>query len=139
MLLDFLVQFVKELGADPNYGTRPKLATSPYSCLIDSMSYFTAAAAAASAFVLFYILSLSQPRPLVWRRKGDDRLSLGLNEKKKWKNRNWIVSIVMATTQSLLGLVNQLNSMEATFSTVMMEAVMKLASLTGESEVGWDG
>ena len=45
----------------------------------------------------------------------------------------------MATTQSLLGLVNQLNSMEATFSTVMMEAVMKLASLTGESEgrMGW--
>ena len=39
----------------------------------------------------------------------------------------------MATTQSLLGLVNQLNSMEATFSTIMMEAVMKLASLTGEA------
>ena len=39
----------------------------------------------------------------------------------------------MATTQSLLGLVNQLNSMEATFSTIMMEAVMKLASLTGQT------
>ena len=45
-----------------------------------------------------------------------------------------IVSIVMATTQSLLGLVNQLNSMEATFSTILMEAVMKLASLTGKHQ-----
>jgi len=36
----------------------------------------------------------------------------------------------MASAQSLIGLVNQLQTMESTFSTIMMEAIMKLASLT---------
>ena len=38
----------------------------------------------------------------------------------------------MASSQSLLGLVNQLQSMEMTFTTILMESAMKLSALTGE-------
>ena len=38
----------------------------------------------------------------------------------------------MASAQSLLGLVNQLQTMESSFCDVLMEAALKLASLTGE-------
>ena len=44
----------------------------------------------------------------------------------------------MASAQSLLGLVNQLQTMEASFCDVLMEAALKLASLTGQYTILWD-
>ena len=40
----------------------------------------------------------------------------------------------MASAQSLLGLVNQLQTMESSFCDVLMEAALKLASLTGKQK-----